>query len=257
VADENEYTPPETTSREGDDFYDPASDTFGTVEVPMDSAWRGHTDSRCRITVRENGAADFDITNLTYGPTVGSFRKRFEEMRPEPRSRFFQQLVGGLAENATATSELVTDTKSYPAELSFSAYVADFAVVQDDVLTLTIPDFTGSLFQIGEGERKSPLAVNGRTAEVDTYEIVLPPGYTEVEHLPDSLKLANPRDGADMWLTQDVTCGMKDGRLHVTVRRRQRRVRAIRLPADYGRLLREWNRIAASQDARTLMVRRH
>jgi len=257
VAGENEYAPPEVTSREDDDFYDPVADRFGKVELPEDSVWRSKEDSNCRITVRENGSADFEVRNLTYGPGVGGFRKRFEEMRPEPRSRFFQQLVGGLAENATATSELVTDTKSYPAELSFSAYVADFAVVQDDVLTLTIPDFTGSLFQIGEGERKSPLAVNGRTAEVDTYEIVLPPGYTEVEHLPDSLKLANPRDGADMWLTQDVTCGMKDGRLHVTVRRRQRRVRAIRLPADYGRLLREWNRIAASQDARTLMVRRH
>ena len=256
VASENEYTPPETTSREGDDYYDPASDKFGTVDVSLDSVWRSHEVSRCRITVRENGSADFDITNLTYGSGVGSFRKRFEEMLPELRSRFFQQLVGALSENATATSALTTDTKGYPASLSFSAYVADFAVIQDDALTLTIPDFSSSLFSVGGPLRKSPLAVMGKNEAIDVYEIVLPKGYVEIERLPENLLLSNPMRPEEAWLTHDVSHRIEDGRLHVTVRRRVRRERATQLSADYCPFLRDWNRRAASRACRTLVVRR-
>ena len=256
VAGENEYTPPESTSREGDDFYDPAADAFGIVEVPLDSPWRGHADSRCRITVRDNGSADFDITNFTYGAGVGGMRKKFEEMRPELRSRFFQQLVGNLSENAVATSELATETKGYPAYLSFSAYVADFAVMRDGTLTLTIPDFSGSLFSVGGPLRKSPLAVSGKSEEIDTYEIVLPEGYTEVEHLPESLLLSNPMRPEETWLAHDVSREIVDGRLHVTVRRRARRERATQLAADYFPFLRDWNRRASSRACRTLVVRK-
>ena len=256
VAGENEYTPPETTSREGDDFYDPSCDAFGIVAVPPDSVWRSHEDSRCRITVRENGSADFDVTNLTYGTGVGGFRKRFEEMLPELRSRFFQQLVGKLSENAVATSELTTDTKGYPAALSFSAYVADFAVIQDDALTLTIPDFSGNLFSVGGPLRKSPLAVMGKNEAIDVYEIVLPKGYSEIERLPESLLLSNPTRPEEAWLTHDVSHQIEDGRLHVTVRRRVRRDRATQLSADYFPFLRDWNRRAASRACRTLVVRK-
>ncbi len=256
IAGENEYTPPETTSREGDDCYDPASDTFGTVDVPLDSPWRGRTDSICRIVVRENGSADFDICNRTYGSGVGGFRKRFEEMLPELRNRFFQQLVGNLAQNATATSDLATDTKGYPASISFSAYVADFAVVQGDTLTLVVPDFSDNLFSVGGPLRKSPLAVLGKSEEIDTYEIVLPMGYTEIEHLPESLLLSNPVRLDEAWLEHDVSHRVEDGRLHVTVRRRARREHATQLPADYFPFLRDWNRRAASRACRTLSVRK-
>ena len=256
VAGENEYTPPETTSREGDDFYDPATDSFGTVDVPLDSPWRSRDDSWCRITVRMNGSADFDITNFTYGAGVGGIRKKFEEMRPEMRSRFFQQLVGKLSENATATSDLVTETKGYPAYVAFSAYVADFAVLQDGMLTLTIPDFSGNLFSVGGPLRKSPLAVMGKAETIDTYEIVLPEGYTEIEHLPENLRLVNPADGTDVWMTHDVSHKVVAGQLRVTVRRRAHRARATQLTADYFQFLRDWNRRASSRACRTLTIRK-
>ena len=256
VAGENEYTPPETTSREGDDYYDPVRDAFGTVTVPPESVWRGRTDSRCRIRVRENGSADFDVTNLTYGAAVGGFRKRFKEMLPEMRSRFFQQLVGDLSQNATATSELTTDTTGYPAALSFSAYVADFAVVQGDAITLTIPDFSSNLFSVGGPLRKSPLAVTGKSETIDIYEIVLPKGYVVIEHLPESLRLSNPTRPEEEWLAHDVSHRIEDGRLHVTVCRRVRRERATQLSADYFPFLRDWNRRAASRACRTLIVRK-
>ena len=40
---------------------------------------------------------------------------------------FYQSLLGGIAQAASATSELTTDTEGYPAETTFSCFVPDFA----------------------------------------------------------------------------------------------------------------------------------
>jgi hypothetical protein len=121
VAGENEYTPPEASSYAGCTFYDPIRDEFGTVTVPKTVAppatwwapwtwfasapppptnftWHAAAKYFCRITVRENGAVDFDVESRTFGAGVGDFRKRFTEILPEMRNRYYQQLVGKLAQ---------------------------------------------------------------------------------------------------------------------------------------------------------------
>ena len=151
---------------------------------------------------------------------------------------------------------MTTDTTGYPAALSFSAYVADFAVILGDALTLTIPDFSGNLFSVGGPPRKSPLAVLGKSEEIDVYDIILPAGYTKIEHLPESLLLSNPARPGEAWLTHDVSHRIENDRLCVTVRRCVRREHATQLSADYFPFLRDWNRRAASRACRTLIVRK-
>lgn len=255
VSAENEYTPPEASVRFGASFFDPQRNAFGRIE-PADAAWAAREDNVCRMEVRANGAVDFDITNRTYGARVGALRKNFVELLPELRTRFHQKLLGALAQNATATGELETDTEGYPFALAFRAYAEGFAVAKDDALTVTIPDFTERLFAVGGEERRSPLAVNGKGEVVDTYEIVFPEGYGEVERLPEALTLANPHDAADVWLRQTVASRVVDGRLHVTVRRRVGRAKAERFDAAYAPFFREWNRRAAALGARAVTARR-
>ena len=103
--------------------------------------------------------------------------------------------------------------------------------------------------------RKSPIAVNGKSWSLDVYEITFPKGYTKVEHLPSELKLCNPLDPKDVWLTHKATSEMRDGRLVVTVKRVVFRSKAVMLTADYYPFLRDWNRRASSLDARTVTVR--
>jgi len=281
VGGENEYTPPETSSHAGCTFYDPRRDEFGVVNTPKTVAppsswwapwkwcasapppptnftWRAAARYFCRITVRENGAVDFDVESRSFGSGVGDFRKRFTEMLPEMRHRFYQQLVGKLAQNATATSELETDVKSYPAKQAFSAYAPEFAVVRDGRISVRIPDpdFESRLFALDSAARKSPILVSGKSEAVDEYEIVFPKGYAKVEHLPTALTLRNPLDNKDVWLTHTATSRMKDGCLVVTVKRRVFRAKATTLTADYAPFLHEWNRRATSLDARTVTVRK-
>ncbi len=255
VSAENEYTPPEASARFGDSFFDPERNAFGRIK-PADAAWDAREDNVCRMEVRANGAVDFDITNRTFGARVGALRKNFAELLPELRTRFHQKLLGALAQNAAATGELETDTEGYPFALAFRAYAEGFAVVQGDALTVTIPDFTERLFAVGGEPRRSPLAVNGKGEVVDTYEIVFPEGYAEVECLPEALTLRNPHDEADVWLRQTVASRVVDGRLHVTVRRRVGRVKAERFDAAYAPFFHEWNRRAAAPDVRTVTARR-
>ena len=279
VGTENEYTPSETSSRANCSYYDPVADEFGTITTPKtvappsswwapwtwcasappaptNATWYTATKYTCKMSVRENGAVDFDVESLSWGPGVGDFRKSFAEVLPEMRNRFYQKLISKLAQNATATSELVTDVEGYPAKTTYSAYAPEYAVAKDDCLTLRIPDFDDELFSLGGPVRKSPIAVNGKSWSTDVYEITFPKGYAKVEHLPSELKLCNPLDPKDVWLTHKATTAMKDGRLVVTVWRCVNRVKAVSLSADYYPFLRDWNRRATSLDVRTVSVRK-
>lgn len=256
LAGENEYTPPEASANLGNSYYDLEADAFGVVGEGTEDVWRSKTKYLCRITLQENGAADFDFTNLTWGAGVGGFRKRFEEMLPEKRSRYYQQLVGQIAQNATATSELTTDTKAYPAEQVFSAYVGEYAQIDGDMMTVKIPDFESSLFSLGGPLRKSPISIAGRNENVDVYEIVFPEGWAKIERLPDAFTLRNPLRANEIWLKHEVKSRVENGRLVVTVTRRVAREKSTMLSSDYFAFLKDWNRRAASPACRTVVVRR-
>ena len=252
---ENEYTPAQATAWCNDGYYDPAADAFG--RIALDTAWVPGTVGKYQLAVRANGAVDFTVVNETYGAAVGPLRKQFSELVPELRARYYQQLVSGLAQNATATRELETDVTGYPFTLSFAAYAEGFAVVKDDTISLELPAFGGRVFNLAEGpRRRSPLALGGQDSDRDTFEVVFPQGYTEIESLPPPFQVANPHDPNEVWLVNTVEQQVVDGCLHVTVTRTARREAAVQLGADFAPYLKDWNKRAASLEARTLTVRR-
>ncbi len=256
VSAENEWTPAAASAWFGYSYFDPQENTFGRI-TPSDRLWETRVDNFCRLEVRSNGAVDFDVTNCTYGVVVGTLRKKFAELLPEMRSRFQQQLLGRLAQNATATSELVTDVKGYPFSLSFGAYAEGYAVAEDDGLTIKIPDFTEKFFDVGGERRQSPIVVDGAREVVDTYEVVFPEGYTEIECLPKPFEIRNPHNENEVWLRHEVTSRVEGGRLHVTVRRcAPARAVDTLLGAEYHPFLHDWNRRAASVAARMISVRK-
>ncbi len=277
LAGENEYTPPDCSTREGDTFFDPETLEFGEVRldersdhawwapwtwfaddsssVPGTSAWSPRDVNFCRMTIREDGGVDFDVTNSMYGAQVGGFRKRFSEMLPEKRSRFFQSLLGDIAESATATRELTTDTTGYPAVTSFAAFVPEYAVARDGELTVRVPDFDSGFLSVGGPMRRSPISTGGSTETVDIYELVFPKGYTTIERLPAGYVLKNPQDGSP-WVTFKVNRRLVEGRLSVTLERHVHRRTQTVLGADYFSFFRDWNRRMAAPSGRTITIRR-
>ena len=209
-----------------------------------------------KLDVRPNGAVDFMVTNRTWGASVGRRRKDFAEILPEERARAYQQLLNGIAQNATATSPLEADVKGYPFEISFSAYAEGYAVSKGDTITLELPAFRSNVFGVGSAaRRRSPIYLSGTNSDVDDFEVVFPEGYTVVESLPSSFTIWNPK-APELWLEHKVTHEVKGGRLHVHVVRKERRASATQLGADFFPYLKGWNTRAASREARTMTVRK-
>ena len=182
-----------------------------------------------------------------YGAQVGAYRKRFVEILPEMRSRFYQQLLGEIAQAASATGELVTDTEGYPAETSFSCFVPDYATVSGDSITIVLPAFDETLPNLTGTVRETPVAVVAADPKVETVVVRFPEGYTEIEHLPEAFS---------QWGECRITPEVRDGALTVKIRRQiglRQPVMLEALKADYVKACR---RQSSSRANRTITVRR-
>ena len=256
LGTENEYTPLGATGFNGSYFLDPQTGRFGSI-VPSDGDFVDAEDEKLEFSVRENGAVDLDYSLERHGASVGSARKRYAEMLPEIRSRHFQQMLGRIAQSASATRELVTDTEGYPFALSFSAFIPDMAVLSGDAISFEIPQLAAQPFEISGTVRELPIGVGGaETRETARYRVVFPKGYTKVESLPVPFEIRNPLDAGEVWVGVTVASEVKDDVLSVDiVVTRNVRCEAM-LPAEYLALLKEWNRLAGSKANTTVVVRR-
>ena len=252
---ENEYTPLGATAFDGSRFLDPQTGDFGVVEVP-DAGLCAAEAEELDFTVRENGAIDLDYSLERWGYAAGTSRKRYAEMLPEIRSRHFQQLLGSLAQAASATRELRTDTEAYPFALSFSAFVPGMAVVSGDAISLDVPQLGERLFALTGAVRENPVGFGGEDTEKTTaFTIRFPKGYTEIEHIPASFSFSDPLRNVEL-LEAKTLSYVEDGAAVVEIDITRHAHRAEWYPSDHAALFREWNRIAGSQANSTIVVRR-
>ena len=253
---ENEYTPLGATGFNNSLFLDPKTGGFATVTA-SDGGFCDAENVALSFSIRENGAVDLDYSLEQYGASVGSVRKRYAEMLPEIRSRHFQQMLGKIAQSASATRELVTDTDGYPFALSFSAFIPDMAVVTGDAISFEVPQLAAHPFGITGATRELPIGIDGEESlEVTRYSIVFPKGYTEVESLPAPLEIRNPANPGELWVGTVVTSKVVDDVLSVDIVVSSNIRRETMLPAEYLAMLKEWNRLAGSKANSTIVVRR-
>ena len=254
IGVENEYAPLGATAFDGCSFLDPDSGEFGVVR-PISDVFKENSVATTSISVRENGAVDIDFRSETYGPSVGEFRKRYAEMLPEDRSRHYQSILGDIAQAASATGDLITDIESYPATLSYSAYVPDFAVVAGDCITLSVPGFLLQPFPLRGSVRRNPIGIPAAGPYVERFEVTFPEGYVLADSLPAAYELTDPKTG-DAWIVNTVDSSVRNGRLVVTLERTVPKRRPSMLPADYFSFIRDYSRKASSRANRTIIVRK-
>jgi hypothetical protein len=255
VGTENQYAQPGASAYAHADYFDPVDGTFGVVEVPepkLESYAREHAD----VVVHEDGAVDFTIENEIGGAGVGAFRKTYSEILPEDRYRRYQEILGAVAQAASATSELECDVESYPAKRRFSCHVPEYATVADDVITLQLPTFANSLPSMTGVVRRTPFAVGAQSPSVDSVTVRFPKGYTEIEHLPEEFTFADPENPAQVWLFNRIAAEVKDGRLEVRIEREIPRRSSDSCAAGFFALVRDWRRISDSRSNRTISVRK-
>ena len=251
LGTENEYTPIGATGYEGSDYFDPMSGEFGIVQN-VDLKYETKDEEYAEFLVRENGAVDMNIKNRAFGAQVGVFRKKFNEILPEMRDRFYQSLLGDIAQAASATSELETDTKGYPAETRFSCFVPDYATVNQDTLSITLPAFDEVLPNLTGAVRETPLALGVSRLKCEQIVVKFPEGYTEIEHLPESFDFS----GHGFLCLANVSSKMSDGVLTVTIDRSTHVRTPLVWSSEYAANIKELRRRASSRANRTITVRR-
>ena len=255
LGTENEYTPIGATGYDRSDYFDPASGAFGMVSNVEDK-YETKDEENAEFIVRENGAVDIAVKNLMFGAQVGAFRKKFAEILPEMRSRFYQSLLGDIAQAASATSELKTDTEGYPAETTFSCFVPDYATVDKDTISITLPPFNEVLPNLTGTVRETPIAVPATDPKVETVVVRFPEGYTEIEHLPEKILQWDEFLKCGI-VSSEVSSEEKDGVLSVKI------VRETLIPFGgfeqdklMAGFLKDLRRQSSSRANRTITVRR-
>ena len=255
VGTENQYAPLGPTAYEGCDYFDPGSGEFGVVTVPEEK-FSDSTVELSEYVIRENGAVDLTVENRTYGSGVGGFRKTYSEILPEIRSRRYQAILGQIAQAASATSDLETDTESYPARRKFSCFIPDFATVQGDAITIQIPPLVSSIPSCIGTARQTPFAIAATDWESEEVTIRFPEGYTEIESLPKEVRFANPRNPSEIWQTSWILTKIENGGLvvilHGSVNKRPYSWHA----ESFYELIKDWSRISSSRSNRTITVRK-
>lgn len=204
------------------------------------------------IDLDEAGTAAISITNWLTGASVGGFRKGYSEILPEDRRRHTLNMVQKISQSAVATSDLYTDTRSYPGVLAYSVKAANYAVLDGDALTLLIPGISGGLFGLRGDTRENPLFFGSKGTSVSETIIILPRGYSKLAILPPSRQWDLPC-GLGTFSLDVTTSTPTDGRLTVQIIETHTR-QSGEVPAQLYPALLEYNRLLAHPSARTLVA---
>ena len=221
-----------------------------TLEVP--ETFRAFPRALTIIDLDEKGTAHIAITNWMTGATVGPFRRRYKEILPEDRRRHYLEMISHVSQSAVATSDLYTDTLSYPGVLAYSVKAENYAVMDGTTLTVMIPGLKGALFGLRGDIRENPLFFAGNSRTLSETIILLPTGYTTLPILPKSLTWELPC-GLGTFQREVTTTLRSDGRLMLSIAERERRMSGEVQPQLYPALL-EYNRLLAHPSSHTLVA---
>ncbi len=218
----------------------------------VDAPFQDRSESHWILDLDKAGTATITVTNLFFGTHVGPFRKNYEELLPESLRRHHLELVGAISKSAEPKSALMIDTKNYPCMQSFSVVAKDYADVENDTLTLLIPEVAGPVFPLRADTRENMLFLDQHATSYLSCEIILPAGYTQTPVLPEAKQWVLP-NGLGSLDYSVKTQRRQDGRMTIAISRTIQR-RCAEIPAECYPSLLEYNRRFTHSSVRTLVA---
>jgi hypothetical protein len=219
-----------------------------TFILTTDDQFRTRTEVLHDLSLDENGAAVFTITETMYGMDYAAANRQFSEQTPEERRRYHQTVLANLAQAARADGALVTDFDSYPGRVTYRATVPDYAVRDGDRLYFQLPLTLGGLLRLQGDSRQQGLYWPEAREALTEMRIRLPEGFRQVRLGPRPLVL-KPASGKGR-----VEVDVKDETVALVYTYRVSLPAAIIPPSEYDGLL-EMNRRLSHPDMRTVLLR--
>lgn len=206
------------------------------------------------VHVDADGTAVITHKKTLYGTAYGSFHRRFAELPPEERRRYYLELLGSLSQAAEAETDLVTSYKSYPGERIHTARVARYAVRSGDYLTVTLPGALPTPAALRAATRTQPLYRAGRLDAETVYRVFLPESTDTIAIAPDDLQWQAPSGLGSIAIDTETVDQPADGDPHITITQRIALAPAV-IPAYEYPALQEMNRRLQHRKQQTVLVR--
>ena len=147
-----------------------------------------------QIKLDNTGDATMDITKKYYGNYFGLFNKKFSELRPEQRDRYYQSAVANISQSAEPISKLVTDFENYPGTEKFSVKVSNYSIVNNNFYYFNIPLRLNNIFNLGKDNRFYPYYQDERTNLHYNINVQLPESFNKPIIIPQEKCFSLPKD---------------------------------------------------------------
>jgi transglutaminase-like putative cysteine protease len=209
----------------------------------------------CRLALTEDGNARIALTRRIQGDAFAARHKKYEELRPEERNRYYQEMVAEVAQAAVADSNLVTDFDSYPGVESFRVRVEKYAVRDGDFLYFEQPNSLRRLFGLRSDTHENPFYTDYDGSMHFSTVVELPPGFSNVVLAPKPEKWRLPAGGGTVQIDVTRQEPQASGSTILTVTCDVDLNPCILSPEDYTDLLAIEKKLA-HPSARTVLVTR-
>ena len=225
-----------------------------TISAPKEM--RNRSEATFAVTISADGTARITRTVHYYGDGFSANKRKFAEMPPEERRRYFQEAVARVSQAATPEGDLVTNFDSYPGTESLTVSVPNYAVQDSDYLYFSLPAALTNLLRLRADERSNPLNWPEPQHTRFTTTIELPPEFTVPVLVPDETVWLAPGDAGSVLVR--VTTGTAQGesgakRLEIS---HVVDLRPAIIPPDAYDDLLQINRSLSHPRARTVLLRR-
>jgi len=162
------------------------------------------TDVDYDVAVQANGDTVIRKRTNYYGSHYADARKKFAEMVPEQRRRYFVEAVAQISQAATAEGDLMTAFDSYPGVEQFTVRVPRYAIRTDDpsavssgpngYLYFTMPASLQDTFGFRSETRDNPVFWPGPRWITLRTRLTLPKEFTALALKPAEIEWKAPQD---------------------------------------------------------------
>ena len=187
LDDLSQYAPLGATSLGGQPGYTMDGKPFVWAEP---SGLENFGETEIALDFDAQGTALIAVTSRYHGTDHEGFVRQQTEMTPEERSRYFQSLVSGIAQNAKPEGELVT-TFTYPGTMKYAVKVERFGVKNAGGLYFDLPSVPQQIMPTDADRRERGLLFAGEAKSRIVWKVTAPAGLVPVI-APENLDWRGP-----------------------------------------------------------------
>ena len=152
------------------------------------------TDAAYAISVSESGSAEITKTITYRGGDFAAFHRKFAELPPEERRRYFQEAVADISQLAKPVGDLVTKYDTYPGIEKLTVTIEKFAVRDGSHLYFSLPINLSGMLNLRSDTRDNPLYWDTPLRFTATATVALPEKFPTRLLVPPDLAWSAPED---------------------------------------------------------------